>query len=87
MKRAGLRVHPERCGPASGWDLQNAHESREVEVSVLDCVAFDLRLVLRESDYPGTSRDDLAAQAVRMAEKVGPALLAALRAEHPEVRR
>ena len=77
----GLRIRPERCGPATGWDLQNAHEEREVEVSVADCPEFDLRIVLRESDYPGESRDDLTTKALRLGAALAPALRAALRAE------
>ena len=50
-------------------------------MSVLDCGAFDLRIVLRESDYPGTSRDDLAAKALILGNALGPTLAAALKAE------
>lgn len=82
----GLRVRPERCGPASGWPLQNCHEEREVEVSVVDAHEFDLRIVLREADHPGQSRDDLAAKAMRLGAAIGPALKAALRAEGVNLR-
>lgn len=82
MRTRGLRVRPERCGPATGWDLQNAHEEREVEVEVADVPGgFSLRVVLRESDHPGASRDDLVDRGTRLATAIAPALRAALRTE------
>lgn len=84
----GLRLYPERCGPATGWDLQNSHAPREVDLEVADVPGgFSLRVVLREADYPGTSRDDLRDRGARLAAAIAPALRAALRAEGIEPRR
>ena len=73
-----MRVRPEKCGPATGWPLQNAHEEREVEVEVCGTPEFRVRIVLREADYTGESRDDLTTKALRLGASLKPILVAAL---------
>lgn len=63
-----------------GWKDQNAIAPLEVEAEIFRNGEFSLRIVTSAEDRPGESRDDCERRAAQVADFIGPALLAVLRA-------